>query len=125
MFAVADWWITDMPCFVSQQPAMIHIEAIADSSILQLNKDDMDVLLRNVPKFERFFRILMQNAYVREQLRIIQNLSQPAEVRYYNFVKKYPAIIRTVTQKNIASYLGITPEFLSVIRNKIKRGIIS
>ncbi len=125
MFAVADWWITDMPCFVSQQPAMIHIEAIADSSILQLEKDDMDVLLRDVPKFERFFRILMQNAYVREQLRIIQNLSQPAEVRYDNFVKKYPAIIRAVTQKNIASYLGITPEFLSVIRNKIKRGIIS
>lgn len=125
MFAVADWWITDMPCFVNQQPAMINIEAIADSTVLQLTKTDMDQLLITVPKFERFFRILMQNAYVREQLRIIQNLSLPAEVRYHNFLKKYPAIIKAVTQKNIASYLGITPEFLSVIRNKNRKGSIS
>jgi len=125
MFAVADWWITDMPCFISQRPAMINIEAISGSSVLQLTKDDMDSLYREVPKFERFFRILMQNAYIREQLRIIQNLSMPAEVRYYNFLKKYPTIAQQVTQKQIASYLGVTPEFLSAIRNKARKGSIS
>jgi len=125
MFAVNDWWITDMPCFVSQNPAMISIEAITESNILQLTKEDMESLYIKVPKFERFFRILMQNAYIREQLRTLQNLSLPAEVRYTNFIKKYPTIIKQVPQKNIASYLGITPEFLSVIRNKVSKGLIS
>jgi len=124
MFAVADWWITDMPCFVNQSPAMIYIEAIADSQILQLTKVDMDALLIKIPKFERYFRILMQNAYVREQLRVLQNLSQPAEVRYQNFLKKYPNIVQQVTLKNIAFYLGVTPEFLSTIR-KVKKGHVS
>lgn len=124
MFAVADWWVTDMPCFVYQNPAMINIEAITKSSVLQLKKEDMDSLYIKIPKFERFFRILMQNAYIREQLRTLQNLSMPAEVRYNNFLKKYPKIVQQVTQKNIASYLGITPEFLSAIR-KVKKGSIS
>lgn len=124
MFAVTDWWVTDMPCFINQNPAMINIEAITKSSVLQLKKEDLDSLYIKIPKFERFFRILMQNAYIREQLRTLQNLSMPAEVRYNNFLKKYPKIVQQVTQKNIASYLGITPEFLSAIR-KVKKGSIS
>jgi CRP-like cAMP-binding protein len=75
-----------------------------------------------VPKFERFFRILMRNAYIREQLRMIQKLSLPAEERYVHFLDKYPQIAEKITQKQIASYLGITPEFLSTIRaNRAKR----
>jgi CRP-like cAMP-binding protein len=116
MFAMSDWWITDMPCFINQSPSMIYIEAITKSYVLQITKEDIDSLYLKIPKFERFFRILMQNAYIREQLRILQNLSMPAETRYNNFIKKYPEIVQQVTQKNIASYLGITPEFLSVIR---------
>lgn len=118
MFAISDWWITDMPCFVRQSPAMISIEAIEDSTVWQLAKDDLDTLYTRVPAFERFFRILMQNAYVREQLRTLENLSLPAAERYQNFLKKYPTIAQQVAQKDIASYLGITPEFLSAIRAK-------
>ncbi len=125
MFAVADWWITDMACFVSQIPAMTSIEAIDDTCVLQLAKDDLDKLYIKVPKFERYFRILMQNSYVREQLRTLQNLSSPAEERYLKFLEKYPAMARQLTQKQIASYLGITPEFLSAVRKKISKGIIS
>ena len=125
MFAIADWWVTDMYCFLNQLPAMMHIEAIEDSSIFQLSKDHFDQLFTEVPKFERFFRILMQNAYTREQLRVIQNLSQSAEERYHNFLKKYPLVAQQVTQKQIASYLGITPEFLSAIRKNRKSGSIS
>lgn len=122
MFAVADWWITDMYCYINRLPAMLNIEAVENSSIFQLQKDHLDTLLIKVPKFERFFRILMQNAYIREQLRVIQNLSLSAEQRYDNFLSKYPQIAKKVTQKQIASYLGITPEFLSTIRgNKTKR----
>lgn len=124
MFAIADWWITDMFCFINQQPAMLHIEALEQSTIYQLSKNNFDQLCNEVPKFERFFRIIMQNAYIREQLRVIQNLSLSAEERYNSFIEKYPQIVQQVTQKQIASYLGITPEFLSTIRaGKSKRTI--
>ncbi|MDR6458424.1 CRP-like cAMP-binding protein [Chryseobacterium vietnamense] len=120
MFAVSDWWITDMYCFINQKPAMLNIEALEDSSVLQLQKHHLDDLYHKVPKFERFFRIMMQNAYIREQLRTIENLSLPAEERYYNFLQKYPEAVKRIRQKQIASYLGITPEFLSLIKSKQK-----
>jgi CRP-like cAMP-binding protein len=124
MFALKDWWITDMFCFINQQPAMLNIEAVENSCIFQLQKNDLDKLYLKVPKFERFFRIIMQNAYIREQLRVIQNLTLTAEERYNNFLAKYPEVVKNVTQKQIATYLGITPEFLSTIRgNKIKKVI--
>ena len=118
MFAVADWWLTDMYCFLNEKPAMMYIETIEDSCIFQLSRENFEKLFNAIPKFERFFRILMQNAYTREQLRIIDNLTLTAEERYDKFLNKYPQIVQQVTQKQIASYLGITPEFLSVIRKK-------
>ena len=118
MFAVTEWWITDMYCFVNTLPAMLTIEAIEDSIILQLHKNDLERLYNEVPPFERFFRILMQNAYIREQLRVIQNLSLPAEERYDMFLEKYAHVASRVKQKQIASYLGITAEFLSMIKRK-------
>jgi CRP/FNR family transcriptional regulator, anaerobic regulatory protein len=125
MFAINDWWITDMYCFINQQPAILHIEAIEQSIIFRLSKINFDRLCTAVPKFERFFRIIMQNAYIREQLRVIQNLSMPAEERYNNFIEKYPRIVQQVTQKQVASYLGITPEFLSTIRAHKNKKTIS
>ncbi|HYI77499.1 MAG TPA: Crp/Fnr family transcriptional regulator, partial [Chryseolinea sp.] len=113
MLAVDDWWITDMYSFSSGNPAMQSISAIEDSVVLQLQRNDFDELLKRIPAFERFFRILMQNAYIREQVRVIQNLSMPAEERYLNFLKKYPQLVQRVTQKQIASYIGVSPEFLS------------
>ena len=116
MFAPADWWVTDMYCFLNEQKAMLTIEAIEPSCVFQISKPQFDGLLGRLPKFERWFRILMQNAYTREQLRAIDTLSLSAEERYARFLAKYPFIASQVTQKQIASYLGITPEFLSVIR---------
>jgi CRP-like cAMP-binding protein len=118
MFAVADWWLTDMYCYLNEKPAMMYIEAIEDSCLLNLSRENFDNLCRKVPMFERFFRILFQNDYTREQLRIIENLTLTAEERYFRFINKYPQIVKQVTQKQIASYLGITPEFLSTIRKK-------
>lgn len=120
MFAVTDWWITDMYCFLNSKPAMTYIEALEDSCILQLSKAHFDRLLNEIPKFEKFFRILMQNAYTREQLRVIEKLSLSTEDRYDSFLSKYPHIARTLKQKQIASYLGVTPEHLSAIK-KVKK----
>jgi len=124
MFAIHDWWITDMYCFVTEQPAMQNIVAIEDSNVLQLRKSDLEKLFVKVPKFERFFRIIMQNSYIREQLRVLQNLSLSAEERYNIFINKYPQLIPHISQKQIASYLGVTPEFLSAMRkSKMKKRI--
>ena len=116
MFAISDWWITDMYCYLNKKPAMTHIETIEESTVLQISRTNFDQLLETVPKFEKFFRILMQNAYTREQLRVMENLSSTAEERYQSFLVKYPQIAKQVTQKQIASYLGITPEFLSTLK---------
>lgn len=121
MFAIKDWWITDMYCFINALPAMLTIDTIEDSIIYQLQKKDLEKLYLTVPKFERFFRILMQNAYIREQLRVIQNLSLTAEERFDIFLNKYPDVANKVKQKQIASYLGITPEFLSMIKRKKRK----
>jgi CRP-like cAMP-binding protein len=122
MFAVHDWWITDMYSFTVEKPSMLTIEALEDSVVFQLTKQAWEQLFLTVPKFERFFRIIMQNAYVREQLRAIQNLSMTAEERYLLFIEKYPQFVNQVPLKQIASYLGMTPEFLSTLRKKISQG---
>ncbi len=118
MFAVNDWWITDIFSFSTGNPAQLTIDALEDALVYSLSKENLELLFLQIPAFERFFRILMQNAYVREQSRIIQNLSMPAEERYKMFLKKYPQFAERITQKQIASYLGITPEFLSTLRKK-------
>ena len=116
MFAVEGWWITDMYCFLNRQPAMVNIQAVEQCNILQISKKNLYMLFDSITSFDKFFRILMQNAYCREQLRMIQNLSLPAQERYKNFISKYPQIANKVPLKHIASYLGVTPEFLSTIR---------
>lgn len=118
MFAVNDWWITDIFSFSTGNLAQLTIDALEDAVVYSLSKENLELLFLQMPTFERFFRILMQNAYVREQSRIIQNLSMPAEERYKLFIKKYPQFAERITQKQIASYLGITPEFLSTLRKK-------
>ena len=123
MFAINDWWITDMYSFVTGKPAIMNIDALEDTIVFQLHRDDLGHLYNSVPKFERFFRIVMQNAYIREQLRVIENLSMKAEDRYNNFLTKYPQFAQRLPLKQIASYLGITPEFLSVLRKRATKKI--
>ena len=123
MFAINDWWITDMYSFVTGKPAIMNIDALEDTIVFQLHRDDLENLYNSVPKFEKFFRIVMQNAYIREQLRVIENLSMKAEDRYNNFLTKYPQFAQRLPLKQIASYLGITPEFLSVLRKRATKKI--
>lgn len=118
MFAVQDWWITDMNSFINRQPASVSIIALENSQVIALDFNLLEELYLQLPKFERFFRILFQNAYIREQQRVLYNISYTTEERYYQFIEKYPAISQKITQKQIASYLGVTPEFLSSKKNK-------
>jgi CRP-like cAMP-binding protein len=122
MFAIEDWWIGDLYGFWTQTPSTHFIEALENSELLQISKPNLDKLFETVPKFERFYRIIFQNALIAERQRINQNLSFTAEQRYLNFIEKYPKMEQRISQKHIATFLGITPEFLSMIRNKIAKG---
>jgi CRP-like cAMP-binding protein len=116
-FAIEDWWTGDMYSFLTQTPARYTIDALEDSELLYLDKPSLEELYIKVPKFERFFRNLLQNAFISLQERIISNLSKPADERYCNFIEKYPLMEPRLPLKQIASYLGITPESLSRIRS--------
>jgi CRP-like cAMP-binding protein len=121
-FATQDWWISDLYSLISGKPAILNIEAITDSNVLILSRENQQMLFERVPKFERFFRILLENSLVASQQRLIDNMTSRAEDRYLQFIKKYPSIPSCVPQHNIASYLGITPEFLSKIRSRLAKG---
>ncbi|KOY87472.1 hypothetical protein AD998_16200 [bacterium 336/3] len=121
MFGIENWWVGDLYSFLTQTPSSYYIEALEDTDILQISKDDLDKLYIQVPKFERFFRIILQNAFIAQQNRINQNLSLTAEQRYLEFIKKYPTLEQRISQKHISAYLGITPVFLSMLRRKIAK----
>jgi len=118
MFAIQDWWITDMNGFINQKAAQVSIEALEHCRLLELSFVTLENLYLEMPKFERFFRIRFQNAYIREQQRSFHNIALTTEQRYQYFIDKYPEIVEKITQKQIASYLGVTPEFLSAIKKK-------
>jgi CRP-like cAMP-binding protein len=118
-FATAGWWTGDLHSFTKQVPSIYSTRALADSEVLLLPKSHMDQLLNEAPVFEKYFRIIFQNSLITHQNRIIQSYSSTAEERYLAFREKYSTLEQYVPLKYIASYLGITPEFLSKVRRKL------
>lgn len=120
-FAVENWWIGDIGSFHSEEPSSLYIEALENSIVLQIKKEDQLKLFVDYPKFNRIFRVFTENALVSAQRRILQNISSTAEERYLDFLKRYPHFFNRISNVQIASYLGVTPEFLSTIRKKIAK----
>lgn len=118
-FGLENHWIGDLSSFLTQQPAIFNIQALEDTHILCLYKNAFEELCLNHPLFERFFRILIQNAYVELQQRLVRNLSDNAEERYLNLIQKSPLLFQRIPNYLIASYLGIKPQSLSRIRKKL------
>jgi CRP-like cAMP-binding protein len=119
-FSIEGWWADDLFSFLTQTPSKSSIEAIEDTKILQISKPDLEQVYEKVPKFERFFRLLFQRAYIAQREQINQMLSSSAEERYLLFLKNKPYAEDRFTQKDIASYLGVTPQFLSALKKKKK-----
>lgn len=117
-FAIEDWWITDYNSYILQKPATMFVVALEDSRILEISFEKEQALKQANHKFETFFRIRAERTAAFMQQRIISNLTQTAEERYESFINKYPQIIQRIPQYALASYLGMTTEFLSRIRNK-------
>jgi len=89
--------------------------------VLQISRDDLISLYLQAPKFDRIFRVLIENSYVRLQERLLQNISSTAEDRYQSFLNVYPHLVNRLAQVQIAAFLGITPEFLSRLRNRLSK----
>ena len=120
-FAPADWWTGDLASLVTQKPCTNNIVAIEDSEFFLLAKSNQEILYKKVSKFERLFRILAENSLVAYRQRIIDSISLTAEEQYKKFCGKYPTLLNRLPQKEIAAYLGVTPEFLSKMKSQMFR----
>lgn len=121
MFAAEDEWITDLDSLHKEKPSKLFIEAIEPTTILQISKGDLWYLYTNYPKFDRNFRVIIEDKYIELQNRLLQTFSTTAYQRYESFFEQYPNLSNRLPNTQIASYLGITPEFLSKIRNERSR----
>jgi len=118
-FATNGWWIADMYSFLSEKPGNTYIEVVEDAMVLTLTRKKQLELFDQVPKIERYFRILIERSLIANQQRLMDNLSLTAEERYERFCERFPDIVHCLPQKQIASYLGITPEFFSKLKKRM------
>lgn len=121
-FAIKHWWTTDLKAFLKGGESELTIQALAETVVLEMRRSDFDDLLDQHPVFERYFRKIFGNALIVHQRRIMRTIGADAEEHYLAYLKDYPGIDQYVPQKYIASYLGITPEFLSKLRRRLVKG---
>lgn len=120
-FAAEGDWISDMGSFHSQKPSKLFIEAIEPAEIIQIEQQELYFLYRNIPKLDRIFKVLIENKFVELQNRVLQTFSSTAQERYLSFLEQYPHLSNRLPNTQIASYLGITPEFLSKVRKDLSK----
>ncbi|MFN8260190.1 MAG: Crp/Fnr family transcriptional regulator [Chitinophagales bacterium] len=118
LFTPEDWWVGDIYSFYTGEPTRLNIEALEDTELFVFDKNSLEDLYERIPKMERYFRLLLQNALISLNQRIISSMSKSAAERYCDFIHKYPQIEQRVPNHQIASYLGIKPESLSRIRKQ-------
>lgn len=118
-FAVEDWWVSDIASFHENKPSLFFIETLEETEMLLLTPQTKEKLLLTIPKFERVFRLLVQRNLSSVQNRLVNTISKTASDRYLEFIKLYPSVPLRVPQYHIASYLGVSPEFVSTIRKRL------
>ena len=119
LFAAEDDWVADIASLHKELPSRLFIEAVEASTIFQISKGDLWYLYTNYPKFNRNFRVIIEDKYTELQNRLLQTYSATAHERYEQFISQYPNLANRLPNTQIASYLGITPEFLSKVRKDL------
>lgn len=119
--AIDDWFVSDFHSYITQTPATLHVEALEDSIILQMKYEDIEGLCAKCHHLSEYFRITTELAFAHSRKRALSALSKTAEERYLEFLERYPGIVNRVPQKIVASYLGISAEFLSKIRANLSQ----
>ena len=115
---IEEWWINDLYSFLTQKESKLFIQSIEPATIVQISRENLEQLYVEIPAISTFFRLKIQSAYVALQERTIEHMSADVFTRYQRFIKEYRNIEQRVPQYMIASYLGVTPEFLSYLKKK-------
>jgi len=118
-FALEGWAISDIPSFMTQEPATLNIEALEDCELVLTSKAAHDELLVKMPKYETYMRIMLTNAYMALQKRMTDMISLSLEERYQALTQQSPALFQRIPQHMIASFMGLSPETLSRVRSRI------
>ncbi len=121
-FAKENWWISDFKAFFEEGKATLYIDCIEESVVYGIEKQDLEKLFLDIPKFDRFFRIKLTSAFVALQNRILSSLDKSTSERYLDFQKTYPNLEQRIPNYMIANFLGVKPESLSRIRKKLVQG---
>lgn len=120
-FAISGWWLSDFYSFDNQIPSGYYIQAIEDSKVAIISKPGYDALFERVPQMNRYFRKMMQIGYTTSLKKMEIMICQSAEERYHDFNNAFPDFVQRIPQYMLASFLGFTPGFLSMLRAKRKQ----
>lgn len=120
-FAFDGWWIADLQSFFTGQPSTLNIKVLEDSELLMLDRKNHGKLLKEIPAYERYHRIILQNAYVALQQRVENALGAVGRGKYARLIKHNPEFMNRVPLNLVASYLGMSPETLSRVRSNFNR----
>lgn len=118
-FAAEGWWITDIQSYFSGLPATLYVESLENSEVVVMQKSTLEELYERIPQLNKYFRLVYQKALLNSNQRVLRTISNTARGHYLQFIEQYPNIEQRVPQYMIASYLGVTPEFLSKIKSKM------
>jgi CRP-like cAMP-binding protein len=116
---IRGWWISDFASFITQKKGLLYVEALEPTLVTSFSFENFQMIYERIPIFERFYRLLIQKAYASFQYRVLHDMSMDAEQRYLVFSEKYPDMDQQISQKHVASYLGMSAEFLSKIKKRI------
>nr|WP_293166910.1 Crp/Fnr family transcriptional regulator [Allomuricauda sp.] len=119
LFAGANEWIYDIKSFHDTSPGVSNIQAIESAEIIEIAQQDLYFLYNNIQKLNQIFKVITEEKYVELQNRVFHTISSTAQERYLSFLKHYPKLANRLPNTQIASYLGITPEFLSMVRKEM------
>ncbi|MDX6189827.1 Crp/Fnr family transcriptional regulator [Flavobacterium sp. Fl-318] len=116
-FGIENWWITDYLSYHNHVPSHFYIQAVENCEVIAIEKTVLESLLLQIPKLERYFRIVSQKSFGAAQMRIKFLFTMSAEERYHHFNNQFPEFVQRIPQYMLASYLDFSAEFMSKIRS--------
>ncbi|TPN82111.1 Crp/Fnr family transcriptional regulator [Aquimarina algicola] len=117
-FGIENWWLTNYDSLLNKIPSHLIIEAVEQTQVLELKEEFVQDIYSKIPQIESVFRVVMERTYIASQRRIEYMFSLSSEEMLKEFVEQNPEFVQRIPQYMLASYLGITPEYLSLLRKK-------
>lgn len=118
-FALPGWWTGDLGSFISGATTKFYVEALENSEVLTITKKSWDELLDKAPFYLDYHRKLLERGLVSTQNRLLETFSTDASHKYRQLMETFPDILQRVPLYMIASYLGMSRETLSRVRNQM------